>query len=72
MEKYILTKEELKELIAARLELTALKLGGVDNWEWYGESINDFIRNYMIEFGKPFNEHWDIEDLANEDLKDYE
>lgn len=24
--------------------LCALEAGGVDNWEWYGESIKDFFR----------------------------
>ena len=30
--------------------LCALEVGGVDNWEWYGESIKDFFREEEEEF----------------------
>ena len=30
--------------------LCALEAGGVDNWEWYGESIKDFFRKEEEEF----------------------
>ena len=30
--------------------LCALEAGGVDNWEWYGESIKDFFREEEEEF----------------------
>lgn len=30
--------------------LSALEAGGVDNWEWYGESIRDFFREEEEEF----------------------
>lgn len=30
--------------------LSALEAGGVDNWEWYGESIRDFFREEKEEF----------------------
>lgn len=32
---------ELKDLIKAKIQLDALAVGGVDNWEWYGESAID-------------------------------
>jgi hypothetical protein len=32
---------ELKSLIKAKIQLDALEAGGVDNWEWYGESCID-------------------------------
>lgn len=38
---YKITKNRLVELLAAELELVALKCGGVDNWEWSGASCED-------------------------------
>lgn len=72
MEKYTLTKNELKKLITAQLRLAALEFGGVDNWEWYSESIEDFIRNWAIETGKLLNKDWSFEDIVEEELKSYE
>ena len=45
----IIPKEELIELIEALYKLAALENGGVDNWEWCGESISDFLDRYWIE-----------------------
>ena len=45
----IVPKEELIELIEALCKLAALETGGVDNWEWYGESISAFLDRYWIE-----------------------
>lgn len=45
----IVPKEELIELIEALYKLAALESGGVDNWEWCGESISDFLDRYWIE-----------------------
>ena len=36
-----ITLKESSELLAARDELNALHAGGVDNWEWYSESLRD-------------------------------
>ena len=45
----IVPKEELIELIEALYKLAALESGGVDKWEWCGESISDFLDRYWIE-----------------------
>lgn len=46
MEKYYkISYSELRELLHDSLMLAALESGGVDNWEWYGASISDFIEN---------------------------
>ena len=45
----IVPKEELIELIEALYKLAALESGGVDNWEWCGESILNFLDRYWIE-----------------------
>lgn len=40
--KYILTENQLRSLLEDHLTLTALENGGVDNWEWYEDSIHEF------------------------------
>ena len=45
----IVSKEELTELIEAFYKLAALESGGVDNWEWCSDSMNDFLDSYWIE-----------------------
>ncbi len=40
---YRISEPDLRELITAANYYFALEGGGVDNWEWHGESIHDFI-----------------------------
>lgn len=35
-----ISKDEYLSLRKAELTLNLLEAGGVDNWEWYGESLN--------------------------------
>ena len=37
--QYTISKERYDELLAAEIKLNLLEAGGVDNWEWYGESL---------------------------------
>lgn len=39
MTKRIIEEDELLDLLNSRNILTALEQGGVDNWEWYGDSL---------------------------------
>jgi len=39
----IITQEEYKNLLHRDEILTALEQGGVDNWEWYSESIHKYF-----------------------------
>ena len=59
---YRISKEELLSLIEDSLTLTALESGGVDNWEWYGESIHEFLKTESVD---------NIEELAVKDLIHY-
>lgn len=43
-QSYIIDKNMLHQLIKNSLILAALENGGVDNWEWYGDSLNDFLK----------------------------
>lgn len=41
MDKITISTDTYNRLIAAQRELNALHAGGVDNWEWYSESLRD-------------------------------
>lgn len=43
--KVMIEKEKLLELMVDSLKLQALEEGGVDNWDWYGEAIEQFLDN---------------------------
>jgi len=43
------SKQRLKELERAEAKLNALEAGGVDNWEWYGESLKEYNAENEIE-----------------------
>lgn len=44
------SEKRLKELERAEAKLNALEAGGVDNWEWYGESLKEYrVENELEE-----------------------
>lgn len=83
-----ISKDEYVELLRASIILTALEEGGVDNWEWYGASIHDFVKDsaqyYMDKYEEKFlnwaceNKDSDqtvddfIEEMGIEDCVDFE
>lgn len=71
---YKISKETLLNLLAARLELNQLEWSGVDNWSWYGEDYQEFMKeeasDYISEEEIP--EDIDAEYVAELMLKDYE
>lgn len=42
-ETVIISKRDFDKLNRDSRKLAALEAGGVDNWEWYGESLKDFV-----------------------------
>jgi hypothetical protein len=44
-----LTTDRLLELLNAEIKLSYLERGGVDNWEWYGEALNDYSEDEAFE-----------------------
>jgi hypothetical protein len=36
----IIDEERLKDLLKCEEKILRLNCGGVDNWQWYGESLN--------------------------------
>ncbi len=45
-----ITKKRYIELMRAEEVLNRLEAGGVDNWEWYGESLNPEEEPILEEF----------------------
>lgn len=71
---YKISKETLLNLLAARLELDQLECSGVDNWSWYGEGYQEFMKeaasDYILEEEIP--EDIDAEYVAKLMLRNYE
>ena len=40
-----ISKKEYEELLDRNRKLSALEAGGVDNWEWYSESLSQYYEN---------------------------
>lgn len=59
MEAIIIPKNEFASLLRDSDKLNRLECGGVNNWEWYGESLNE----------DPSYE--EIQDMSDDDLIDF-
>lgn len=75
MKYYRIAEDELLNLIESDMHLSALKNGGVDNWEWYDVSLGDFIEynkeNYSMFKGRGIDpEDIEFSDIAKAELKD--
>lgn len=75
MKYYKITEDELLNFIVSDMRLSALENGGVDNWEWYGVSLDDFIEynkeNYSMFKGRGIDpEDIEFSDMARAELKD--
>ena len=68
MKNYIISEEELLELLESRARLSCLEQDGVDNWTWYMEGRIEFIAN-ALEISMEEAEDMDFIDVAREDLK---
>ena len=71
MKKYIISEDKLLNLLEARHKLTALEFGGVDNWQFYSESLTEYIDDLCEETGEDPDDIW-FDELAYNDLKNYE
>ena len=40
----VISRDELKEMHESCILMDALRGGGVDNWEWYSESISNYLK----------------------------
>lgn len=70
----ILTEIEFKSIYRGYLKYLALQSGGVDNWEWYGESLGNFLKECYLEnypdktLENLFDEDYDFDTVVEEDL----
>lgn len=46
VEMVTISKRQYDTLLYNQRFLAALESGGVDNWEWYGEAYQEFIKEY--------------------------
>lgn len=65
MRYYQVSEEFLRGLLLAAHTYHALENGGVDNWEWYGASVEDYIKDCSIIDETHYE---DIEDIVDADL----
>ena len=75
MKYYKITEDELLNFIESNMRLCALEKGGVDNQEWYGISLSNFIEynkeNYSMFKGRGINpEDIDFSDMAKAELEE--
>lgn len=49
MKSVMIDEKRLKQLERAYGKLQALEAGGVDNWEWYSESLRDWNKENELE-----------------------
>ena len=47
---YEITREYLEELLESDFRLNALSNGGVDNWEYYEEAMEEYNPNEVQEY----------------------
>lgn len=71
MKKYLLSEEQLIHLLEAYHKLSILEIDGVDNWEGYMTSYDDYVTKMLKANGEKINGHVDIEDLVECNLKNY-
>ena len=69
---YQISEFELRELLKDSLTLLMLKSDGVDNWEWYGQSYGDIVRDYFPKIDEEELYDLGFDDCVNLIIKDYE
>lgn len=70
MKYYLIEESRLKQLLETEARLDALEWGGVDNWEWYGESLSQYLDEYC-QWNGINRARYDFDKLAEEDLSNY-
>ena len=64
---YLVEEKEMINLLDSYLHLLALEQGGVGDWEWYYESLGEFIDQHKLDHGIRYT----IRDMAKEELSNY-
>jgi hypothetical protein len=71
MAKRIIDEKELEDLICDANRYRALESGGVDNWEWCGASMSDYLDACADELHIPEDEDFGFRTLAQIELVRY-
>lgn len=66
-------KETLRDLLEGYFYHSALECGGVDNWEWYSDSIHEFLEDidWNVYDNPQFDEGPYMSDLIEAELNTY-
>ena len=64
-------EKELLEILEAANKYWAIENGGVDNWDWYCDSLHDYLENWIAESGVDPSGDWDFESIAEYDSYNY-
>ena len=70
MKLYTISEDKLQGLLYNAMAFEALVNGGVDNWEWYGESFADYLKYYKEDYDIPQDEEFYFEDAVNHALQE--
>ena len=60
-------QRKLLDLLEAYFKLAALESGGVDNWEWYGDSFCQYLQE--DEMNRLQDDNYDFRDMAENYMK---
>ena len=60
---YVISERRFRELLEEEARYIALENGGVDNWEWYGASIQNYLGLCKANF---------IYEIVNERINEFE
>lgn len=64
---YELTRDELEVYLEGYYKNEALECGGVDNWDWYCESYNEYLKEYREKKG---TDEYYMEDLVKDEINE--
>lgn len=59
-------QRKLLDLLEAYFKLAALESGGVDNWEWYGDSLCQYLQEDEM---STTQDDYDFRDMAENYMK---
>lgn len=62
--QFLITETRLRELLEAEARLEALEYGGVDNWEWCGDSLHNWLKEFK-EWNNIQDKDIDFEDVVD-------
>jgi len=60
MRNFVISEERLRSLLESEDALASLEDGGVDNWDWYDESLKDHRENFEKNLPKILKEFEEI------------